>query len=61
MILIVHPEINAFYKLYMGANKHGIHLAAGPDRMHLMYEGLGASILTWTVMVLAKSGLLQKL
>jgi hypothetical protein len=55
-VLAVHPERNAFHGLYFGANVHGIHLAAGPDRMHLMYEGLGNSLLTWTVMVLVKAG-----
>lgn len=56
MLFVVHAEPNAFYGLYFGANGHGIHLAAGPDRMHLMYEGLGTSILTWTLMVLVKAG-----
>lgn len=55
----VHPEYNAVYGYYFGASENGIHLAAGPDRMHLMYEGLGTHIVTWTVMVLVKAGKLH--
>ena len=39
-----------------GGNPYGIHLAAGPDWMHLMHEGLGKHLLTYICAVLKKSG-----
>lgn len=52
----VHPEANAFDDLDFGANLNGIHFAAGPDRMHLMLEGLGTAILGWTTILVSKAG-----
>ena len=53
---LVQMEENAFDDVEFGANPYGIHLAAGPDRMHLMYEGIGTAILEWTTIVLSKAG-----
>lgn len=39
-----------------GANPGGIYTAAGPDRMHLLYEGLGTSLIGWIVAVLVSCG-----
>ena len=60
IIVAVQPEVNAFDGVLFGANPHGIHLAAGPDRMHLMLEGLGQAILGWVTIVLSKAGMHMK-
>ena len=39
-----------------GASPGGIHMAAGPDRMHLMYEGLGTALITWITAILVAAG-----
>ena len=52
----MHPEKNAFYGLHFGANEQGIHFAAGPDRMHLMFEGLGKAMLGWVTLILLNAG-----
>jgi hypothetical protein len=54
---LVHPEPSPFLGLNFGANPWGIHFAAGPDRMHLMFEGLGKAIHTWLCAVLLKTGI----
>ena len=40
----VHPEESGFRGTYFGAHGHGVHLAAGPDLMHLMLEGLASTL-----------------
>ena len=50
-VLAVHTEKSGFDGIDWGANPHGIHLAAGPDWMHLMLEGLGKHILKYTTMI----------
>lgn len=52
----MHPETNAFWDMPFGASPAGIHLAAGPDRMHPMYEGLGQALITWITAILVASG-----
>lgn len=52
----VHPEKNAFWDMPFGASPAGIHLAAGPDRMHLLFEGLGQSLITWITAILVATG-----
>ena len=52
----VHPEKNAFWDMPFGGHEGGIHAAAGPDRMHLMYEGLGTALITWVLAVMTKAG-----
>ena len=49
--------MNGFDGLDFGAHEHGIHLAVGPDRMHLMLEGLGLAILGWTTIQVTKAGI----
>jgi hypothetical protein len=53
----VHPELNGFDGAYFGGHPHGIHLAVGPDRMHLLYEGIGMAIIGWTTIVITKAGI----
>jgi len=55
-LFVVHPETNAFWDMPFGASPAGIHLAAGPDRMHLLYEGLGQSLITWISAILVATG-----
>ena len=52
----MHPEDNAFWDVPFGAHEGGIHAAAGPDRMHLMYEGLGTALITWVLAVMTAAG-----
>jgi hypothetical protein len=52
--------LNGFDGLDFGAHEHGIHLAVGPDRMHLMLEGLGLAILGWTTIQVTKAGIFNK-
>ena len=52
----VHSTKSGFRGLWWGGNPYGIHLAAGPDWMHLMHEGLGKHLLTYICAVLKKSG-----
>lgn len=56
MMISVHPEENAFWDMPFGAHEEGIHFAAGPDRMHLMYEGLGTALITWVLAVMTTAG-----
>jgi hypothetical protein len=51
-----HPERNAFRDMNFGGNRNGIFMAAGPDRMHLMYEGIGKHIHTWLCTLLIRVG-----
>ena len=51
-------EESGFRGLYFGAHPHGIHLAAGPDLMHLMLEGLAMTVVTCTGNVLKAVGAL---
>ena len=50
----IHPPAGpdgrhtAFDGIDFGANAGGIYTAAGPDRMHVMLEGLGKNIASWT-------------
>lgn len=46
-LLLVHMQPNGFRGLWWGANTGGIHLAAGPDWMHLMLEGLGKHLVNF--------------
>lgn len=39
-----------------GSHEGGIHSAAGPDRMHLMYEGLGTALITWVLAIMTAAG-----
>jgi len=56
----VHREESGFRGLYFGAHPHGIHLAAGPDLMHLMLEGLANAIITCTWTILKKRRVLAE-
>ena len=56
-VFAVHPELNGFDGAYFGGHPHGIHLAVGPDRMHLLYEGIGMAIIGWTTIVITKAGI----
>ena len=57
LLLVVHPETSGFRGCWFGSSKHGIHLAAGPDWMHLILEGLGKHLLTYMCGVLQQSGI----
>jgi hypothetical protein len=52
----VHLEKSGFRGIWWGANPHGVHLATGPDWMHLMLEGLGRHLLSYICTVLKKAG-----
>jgi len=52
----VHPEVNAFYEMPFGESKEGIHMAAGPDRLHLFLEGLGKAMVVWIALLLLRAG-----
>jgi len=53
----VHATKSGFRDLYFGAHAHGIHLAAGPDLMHLMLEGLGRTMIACIMELLSPSAL----
>ena len=52
----MHREKSGFRGCWFGDNKHGIHLAAGPDWMHLVLEGLGKHLLTYLCAMLKEAG-----
>lgn len=52
----MHLEKSGFRGIWWGANPHGVHLATGPDWMHLMLEGLGRHLLSYICTVLKKAG-----
>lgn len=54
--LSLHSTLSGFRNCSFGANKHGIFLAAGPDRMHLMLEGLGKHIVAYTIQKIKAAG-----
>ena len=50
--LTAHPTLSGFRDLDWGGNPHGIYMTAGPDWMHMMLEGLGKHLLTYTIKLL---------
>ena len=46
--------MSGFRDVSFEANKGGVHFAAGPDRMHLLFEGLGRWLLDFTIDMLTK-------
>jgi hypothetical protein len=56
---VVHETQSGFRGCSFGANEHGIFLAVGPDRMHLMLEGLGKHIVAYCIQKITKAGRLQ--
>ena len=56
----MHGERSGFKDCSFGSNPHGIHLAAGPDVMHLMLEGLGKTLIHCIADVLQETGILQQ-
>ena len=55
----MHGERSGFENCSFGSNPHGIHLAAGPDMMHLVLEGLAKTLIDCIAAVLQESGILQ--
>jgi hypothetical protein len=55
----VQPEIPGFNGTSCGANSSGIFMACGPDKMHLLYEGLGKHLVTCIAKMLKKHGKLS--
>jgi hypothetical protein len=55
---VVQAHESGFRQLYFGAHKFGIHLAAGPDLMHLMLEGLANTLVKCTWKTLKDLGVL---
>ena len=48
----MHTEGSGFRGVSFGAQKQGIHGAAGPDKMHLVYEGLGKYLIEMLIKML---------
>jgi hypothetical protein len=56
VLISVHETESGFRGCNFGANEHGIFLATGPDRMHLMLEGLGKHIVVYCIQTIAAAG-----
>ena len=54
----VHSERSGFKGCSFGHHDYGIHLAAGPDIMHLMLEGLGKKLIECIAETLKAAGYL---
>jgi hypothetical protein len=52
----VQRERSGFSGVWLPVDVHGIHLAAGPDFMHLMLEGIADTLITCIVKFLNKRG-----
>ena len=52
----VHLEESGFRGIWWGSNPHRVHLAAGPDGMHLILEGLGRHLMSYISTVVKKAG-----
>jgi hypothetical protein len=59
-VCAVHGEESGFRGVSFG-HDHGIHLAAGPDLMHLMLEGLANVVLTCLCEDLQQKGVLSEI
>ena len=53
--LSIHPQKSGFRGVSFGAQRQGIHGAAGPDKMHLVYEGLGKYLINMVIDMLQVS------
>lgn len=56
IICLVHPERSGFDGCSFGAHPFKIHLAAGPDVMHLMLEGLAKTLIDCIAMTMKNTG-----
>ena len=52
----MNPERSGFTGCSFGPHEYGIHLAAGPDIMHMMLEGLGRNVVNCIGHTLKETG-----